>query len=157
MNIYKWVVAIWGIYLVDKAIGVLEKKVDADVDLLRAQRAALPDPWDLSQKEDREKEALKVAESTLDATRDTARMLRLIERQATSETTLAPETINKLRDAILDAVTAPTAPAAPVVTRTDAQVETTLTAAVQVAEAVAQAIEPAPALALVPEVIKVES
>lgn len=147
-----------GVYAIDRLLRAYEEKVAADVAKLRAESRNLPDPWD--QEQDRERQ-VKMAEN-LDAiateVRDAARALKGIRDSMGHEVTLDPESITKLRDALLDAVTAPPAPApAPVVTRTDAEVQAVLTQATQVAEAVAQAIDPAPAPVMVPEVIKVES
>lgn len=157
-TLWKFVAFFAGCYYIERALSISEKKVNAEVEKLRAERAILPDPWDVDQGKEREKEATRIAEEALLAARDSARALARIERNMATESTISDATIAKLKDAILDAVTAPAkAPAAPV-TRTDAEVAQVLTQAVQAAETVAQAIEtPAPAPVLVPEVIKVES
>ncbi len=157
-TLWKFVAFFAGCYYIERALSISEKKVNAEVEKLRAERAILPDPWDVDQGKEREKEATRIAEEALLAARDSARALKDIRDSMGHEVTLDPESIIKLRDAILDAVTAPAkAPAAPV-TRTDAEVAQVLTQAVQAAETVAQAIEtPATAPALVPEVVKVES
>ena len=83
---WKAITLVWGVYLADKAISAFSKKVDAEVDMLRAQRSALPSHWDVSQKEDREKEAFAIAESTLDATRASTQILRVLERRLMEQT-----------------------------------------------------------------------